>query len=246
MGDHFFRANGVNPDHQVWFQSTAPTRCSRDWRYANLHATRRITTILHCNMIHLALQLACCTTACTSSLRCFRRACGASRLLNVRVGSPGCRRPPARAGTAPPDAGQVELPADKKPPCTSSSIGREVMLTRGSSSIVLYRYLKIPLMLTQGDADGTLGARPVGCTLRAARARRSRAAIGASGSAGWVYAAGSPRAPLPRCDRRLGLGRSGVRRGRPGGAAPARDRAGSGAPWARPSPCPTRTTGRCA
>ena len=95
-------------------QSTAPTRCSRDWRYANLHATRRITTILHCNLIHLALQLACCTTACTSPLRCSRRACGSSRLLNVRVGSPGGRRPPARAGTAPPDAGQLELPADKK------------------------------------------------------------------------------------------------------------------------------------
>jgi hypothetical protein len=97
-------------------QSTAPTRCSRDWRYANLHATRRITTILHCNLIHLALQLACCTTACTSPLRCSRRACGASRLLNVRVGSPRGRRPPARAGTAPSDAGQLELLADKKPP----------------------------------------------------------------------------------------------------------------------------------
>ena len=32
----------------------------------------------------------------------------------MRVGSPGGRRPPARAGTAPPDAGQLELPADKK------------------------------------------------------------------------------------------------------------------------------------
>ena len=94
-------------------RSTAPTRCSRDWRYANLHATRRITTILHCNLIHLALQLACCTTACTSPLRCSRRACGTSRLLNVRVGSPRGRRPPARAGTAPSDAGQLyEAQAD--------------------------------------------------------------------------------------------------------------------------------------
>ena len=69
-------------------------------------------------MIHIELQLSRCTTACTSSLGCFRRACGASWLLNVRMGSPRGRRPPARADTAPSDAGQRELLADKKPPCT--------------------------------------------------------------------------------------------------------------------------------